>query len=191
MIFEGFDTRTSLLARSIRNKLSEISLISVIQAWLLGTISVQLFDAIILAAAVTMILTVVTSKYEAVTFENLVVKIFSPLRSRFFEDQSYIEKYQNDHVIVVGYGRQGRLIVEKIEDLGHQNVIVENDPVLLEPLRRECSNYVIGDAMVDYPMELAKIEDAQLIISILKYTRVSETILALRPDTDLPLRTDS
>ena len=190
-LYEGYDTRTAFLASSSLNQMSELSLVIAIQAWLLGTISPRLFDAIILAAAATMILTVVSKRYEEEIYEAFVANVFSRHQTRNIDEHSHVEDGLSDHVVVVGYGRQGRLIVEKLEELGRPYVVIDNDPVLREKLQTDCSNYVFGDAMADYPMECARVRDANLVISTVKHENVSESILELRTTAEIILRADS
>ena len=189
-VYEGYDGRTAFLAGSNLNQVSELSLVVAIQAFLLGTITESLFDAIILTAAITMILSTLTSRYENVFYDHVLSNLFRN-RTRNIDEHSEVESGLTDHVIVVGYGRQGRRIVKELESLGKGYVVVENDPARRNDIQSECHNYVFGDAMAAYPMELARSADARLIISTADYKPVSESLLDLETDAEIVLRTNS
>ncbi|MDQ2049789.1 cation:proton antiporter [Natronolimnohabitans sp. A-GB9] len=182
-IYEGYDARTAFLAGSSLNQVSEFALIIAIQALLMGTIADPLFDAIILAAAVTMLLTFLGRRTEDVVYETVVARLFRGQRTRKVDERSSVDELE-DHVLVVGYGRIGRRIVETLEDNDVPYVVLENDPVLWDELDAECRNYVLGDALAEYPWEKAQIGDAALVCSTVDHRPVSETILELETDAD-------
>ncbi|AXR82262.1 cation:proton antiporter [Natrarchaeobaculum sulfurireducens] len=190
-LYEGYDARTAFLASSSLNQISELSLVIAIQAWLMGTIADGVFNAIILATAATMILTVVTTRNEEVIYHTLVERLVRGQQTRRIDERSHVDDDLNDHVVVVGYGRQGRLLVERLEELEVPYVVVENDPVLADDLRRECKNYVFGDALATYPMERARVDDARLLVSTADSDRLSESLLELSTDADRILRADT
>ena len=187
-IYEGYDTRTSFLAALSLNQMSELSLIIAIEAWFLGTISDRLFDAIILAAVLTMLVTVVTKRYEDALYKRLISGPFGKWESQSVNRNSEVAEDISDHVIIVGYGRQGRQLAKRLEEIGEQCVVIENDPVLKEEVTRDCTNYVFGDAMATHTMEQANVSDARLVISTVSYKPVSRSLLELETDADLILR---
>ena len=190
-IYEGYDTRTSFLASWSLNQVSELALIIAIQAWLLETIADQLFDAIILAAALTMIITVVTKRHEQFVYKRFIAPLFGKWQAQHVDEYSEVDDGLSDHVVLVGYGRQGRQITQKLNELGQPYVAVENDPVLWDDLRTECENYVFGDAMAAYTMDRANVSEASLVLSTVDYMPLSELLLELETGADLLLRADS
>ena len=188
-VFEGYDGRTAFLTGSSLNQVSELSLVIAIQAWLLGTIAPPLFEAIILAGVATMIIGAVSGRYENALYDAVAEPILSG-RTRYIDTHSSVEDGLSDHVVVVGYGRQGRRVVETLEGLGEPYVVIENDPTVLEDLRGDCRNHVLGDAMASYPMKLARVDRAQLVVSTADHRPVSESILELETDADVILRAD-
>ncbi|TYT61317.1 cation:proton antiporter [Natrialba swarupiae] len=189
-VYEGYDARTAFLAGSSLNQVSEFALIIAIQALLMGTIADAVFDAIILAAAATMVLTFLGRRVEDTVYEYVVARIFRRRRTRKVDDRSNVSDLA-DHVVVVGYGRIGRRIVETLEELGQPYVVIENDPVLWDELNAECRNYVLGDALAVYPWEKAQLADATLVCSTVDHRPLSETVLDLETDADVLLRAES
>ncbi|SDJ67143.1 cation:proton antiporter [Natronorubrum texcoconense] len=190
-LYEGYDTRTAFLASSSLNQVSELSLVIAIQAWLLQTISDGLFDAIILAAAATMILSVVAKRYEDLVYHTIVERLFRGRQTRYVDEHSRVEEEIDGHVVVVGYGRQGRLLVNRLEKLEVPYVVVENDPVLYDELQLDCKNYVFGDAMASYPLERARVADAELVVSTVDHMPLSTHLLEFETDADVILRAES
>ncbi|WP_255190615.1 cation:proton antiporter [Natronobeatus ordinarius] len=186
--YEGYDSRTAFLASSNLNQVSEFALVIAIQAWLLGTITDTVFEAIILAAAVTMILTSFAREFKEVIYESVVQRLVGERQTRKIDERSYVPEGLDDHVVVLGYGRQGRRIVETLERLDQPYVVMDNDPVLWDDMRAECRHYVFGDAMSQYPWENARADSARLIISTVDHRPVSETVLDLETDADVILR---
>ncbi|WP_255167621.1 cation:proton antiporter [Natrononativus amylolyticus] len=190
-VYEGYDTRTAFLATSGLNQVSEFSLIIAIQAVIVTeTIAEPMFDAIILAAAVTMLLTAFVRRREDEFYATIVSRFFTEQRTRKVDEGSRVDDDLTDHVIVLGYGRQGRRLVETLEDLDQPYVVVENDPVFHDRLEAECQQYVFGDAMSAYPWEKARVADAALVVSTVDHRPVSEFVLELETDADVILRSD-
>ncbi|WIV67611.1 cation:proton antiporter [Natrialbaceae archaeon AArc-T1-2] len=189
-VYEGYDARTAFLAGSSLNQVSEFALIIAIQALLMGTIAPMLFDAIILAAAATMLLTFLGRRIEDAVYETVVARLFRGQRTRKVDERSSVDDLE-DHVVVVGYGRIGRRIVETLEELGRSYVVLENDPVLWDELDAECRNYVLGDALAEYPWMKAQVADAALVCSTVDHRPVSEAALELETNADILLRSES
>ncbi len=190
-VYEGYDARTAFLASSSLNQVSEFSLIIAIQALLLGTIADALFEAIILAAVVTMALTPAARRWKDRVFQVVISRLLGGQRSRKVDERSEVDADLDDHVIILGYGRQGRRLVERLEAVDRSYVVIENDPILWDDLRANCRNYVLGDAMSEYPWKKAGVDRASLVVSTVDQREISETILALEADADLLLRSAS
>lgn len=190
-IYEKYDPRTSFIAALNLNQISELSLIIAIQAWLLGTIADDLFDAIILATAATMILTLYTKRHEETIYQRVIAPNFQKWQAKYVETHSAISDDLTDHVIIIGFGRQGRQIANLLEELSVQHVVIENDPVFWDDLQRECEQYVFGDAMGSSTMERANVADARLIISTVNHRSLSRSVLAENTDADIILRANS
>ncbi|ADD03782.1 Kef-type transport system (probable substrate potassium) [Natrialba magadii ATCC 43099] len=187
-VFEGYDVRTAFLSSSSLNQVSELSLVIVIEALLLGAISETLFEGIILAAAATMILTSVVRRYEEPVYRSIVERVVAGRQTRKIDDRSDVSEGLTNHIVIVGYGRQGRRLVETCERRDIDYVVIENDPVLWDDMQTECRNYVFGDALSVYPWEKAAVEDASLVVSTIDHSLVSEAVLDIDTDADVILR---
>lgn len=190
-VIEGYDPRTSFIASWSLNQISELSLIIAIQAWFLGTIAEALFDAIILAAAFTMILTVFTKRKEYTIYRDFIEPRFYEWQAQYSEKHGNVAEGLTNHVVVIGYGRQGRQIVDTLEELEIDYVVIENDPVLWEDVKNESQYFVFGDAMALSTLEKAGVHDASMIISTVDHDPVSQALIEHDTDADLILRANS
>lgn len=114
-------------------------------------------------------------------FEGELKSIFKQLRRG--KEVKKIKK----HVIVVGYGRNGRKACEELENSGVNFVIIESDKSRIENMPEAHSLVTIeGDATHDNVMKEARIEEASAIISTLPKDAnnvfISLTARELNPD---------
>ncbi|MBI9055723.1 MAG: potassium channel protein [Bacteroidales bacterium] len=78
-----------------------------------------------------------------------------------------IEKLSN-HVIVVGYGRNGKQAIEELKRHKFPVVIVDNKESIIETIRENPDNlYIQGDAIEDETLINAKIDKARALITAL------------------------
>jgi voltage-gated potassium channel len=69
------------------------------------------------------------------------------------------------HVIVCGYGRLGRVVVEQLEEAGEGVVVVDPSPGLAVELERGGHLYVTGSALEESVLREAGIERAQAVVA--------------------------
>src|SRR6056297_1612269 len=78
-----------------------------------------------------------------------------------------IEKLKN-HVIVVGYGRNGRQSIEELKRHKFPIVIVDNNESIIQDIRHKAELlYIYGDATEDQTLTDAKIDTAKALITAL------------------------
>lgn len=188
LIYRGYEARTATLTALSTDQISEFSLIIAIEALLLGLLTQSVFDAIILAAAVTMILSSLTQQYNEYIYRTLADSGIISGRHDKIDDLSEVPEDVSDHVIILGYGRTGKQLVESCERLDNPYVVIENDPSLRDEIRADCESYVFGDAMEPYTWEKANAAQARVIVSATSATAVSQRLLAFEFDTNLILR---
>ena len=69
-----------------------------------------------------------------------------------------------DHVVVCGWGRFGRIVVDQLRESDREVVIVESDPSLVPMLDEQGIAYVLGSATSDDVLVQAGVERAQAIV---------------------------
>ena len=184
LLYEGYETRSATLTSLSLAQVSEFALIIAIEGLVVGMLTQPVFDAIILAATVTMLTSSLGSRYDERIYRMLSDHWLLRKQYAKVDERSAVPDDLARHVIIVGYGRQGRRLVETCEAHDRPYVVVENDPVLLQELDARCEAHVFGDAMEQYTWTKAGIERAQLIVSTVDSDRVSTRIQTLAEDVD-------
>lgn len=80
--------------------------------------------------------------------------------------QKKIEAMSN-HIIICGFGRNGRQAAKKLKDYGKAYVIIERDKDITEKLQEESIPFVFGNANEDDVLREAGIDKASTLISAL------------------------
>lgn len=186
----GQNKRTSYLTGTSIDQVSELSLIIAIQAFLTGTISDTLFQAVTITATASMILSSYTAKHG-----DKIYRIFSPIDG-LTEKQGEVSENLTGHdlqkhVIVLGYDIEGKRIVEKLKEKETDFVVVENDPEKITELQEREEKFVFGDAMDNKTWDEAQYRDAKLIISTVPIQKTSQKVLELETEADKILRAEN
>ncbi|WP_331233914.1 cation:proton antiporter domain-containing protein [Natronorarus salvus] len=187
ILWEGYESRTATLTSVSLDQVSEFALIIAIEAFVIGLMAPELFQAVILAAAVTMVTATYTRRHDD-RIHDLVLRVGFRSPHVKTDERSRVDETLSGHVVIVGYGRQARRLVETVEAGSVPYVVIENDPGMLSPLQRNCRNFVFGDAMSEYTWEKARVSEASLVVSTASQPRLSERVLSLEADADVILR---
>ena len=191
LVQEGYDTRTAALTSFSLDQISEFSLILAISGLLAGQISQSLFDAILLAAAVTMITSSITYTNEDKLYRLLERSgIFGATAEAIRDRSSLPDEPLEEHVIVIGYGKLGSSVGSICRELDKPVVVVDNDPDRFELAREHHDYCVFADGMSDVAWEFLAPESADLIVSTPPQRSVSEYVLSVETDADVILRAD-
>lgn len=191
LIYQGYEPRSATLASLSSDQVSEFALIILIEAWLLGILTNQaVFDAIIFAAAASMITSSLSRRYAEDIYQ--VVSAFGLYKqgNKQIDERSEMPDSISDHIIIVGYGRQGPKLANACRRLDQPYVVIENDPEEQNDVRADNDAYVFGDAMEPYTWEKARVDSARLIISTVNSEPVSKQLIGFDFDADLILRSD-
>lgn len=188
LIHQGYEARSATLTSLSIDQTSEFALIIAIEAFLLGVLTQDVFDAIILAAAVTMITSSLSKQYDENVYRYLADKGLLRQRHGKIDSQSRVPEELEDHVVIVGHGTTGKPLVDLCESQDRPYVVIENDPERLEALENETDAFVFGDAGEPYTWEKAAVEDARIVISTVDSRTISERILGFDFDADVVLR---
>jgi len=99
------------------------------------------------------------------------------------------------HTIVCGYGRIGAIVAREIDAEGHDVVVVERSPQLIEELQQSDLPFVPGDATKDDILLAAGLKRAKSLVSALtdESANVYVTLTArqLNPDIYIVARSDA
>lgn len=177
---QGYDSRTAMLTGLTLDQISEIALVLTITAFMTGLISDSLFQGVIIASVLTMVISSYTKRYEEQIYQR-----FRP------EKKSVTPLDVEEHVLLVGYHIQGKRLLEKIREEGVKVVVIDNDPEKVDELHEESVEAVYGDVMDIEAWREANYTEAQLVISTVPSRKVSEHILELDSPEDKIVRASS
>ena len=189
LVVLGQNKRTAYLTGFSINQVSEFALIITIQAYLSNLIGEPVFQAVIITATLSMMVSSYTAKHGD--------RIYS-LLSRYDHMESFpvdisesVSKHDlENHVIVVGHDTQGKRIIETLEDEEVNYLVIDNDPEKITDLQEKNEKYVFGDVMEESTWEKADYSEAKLIISTVPLEKTSRKILSLDTDADKILRSE-
>jgi len=105
------------------------------------------------------------------------------------------EKYLSKQVVLVGYGRVGRRIAERLTAFGVPYVVTDQNRVIVEKLREEGVPAVYGDASNSVVLAQAHIAKAAMLIiatpDTMKVRRMAEAARSINPEIGVVIRSHS
>ncbi len=189
LVYHGYDRRSATITGFDMDHVGEFSVIVAIEALVLGLLIEPVFEAIILAAAVSMLLSNLTHNYDDEIYRIMVARGWLGKPYHTVDDWNTVPDGISNHVVIVGYGRQGRRLVEFCEGRDQPYVVIENNPQMLPNLRANCDAYVLGDALEPETIDVANLKEAQLIISTAESKPLTEHFLSVAGTVDVIVRT--
>ncbi|WP_440763716.1 cation:proton antiporter domain-containing protein [Natronorubrum sp. DTA7] len=191
LLRSGFDGRTAILTGLTLDQVSIFSLFIALEAFAADQIAPPVFDAIVLAAAVTMIVATYTGRHAGAINRWLRERGLIRLLGEPLGDRTQVSEELEDHVIIVDFEHGGRRVLDACSFLDRPTLVVEDNPVLFEAIREECDNYVYGDVSNERVWELARLEDAALVVSLTPEHDRSEAVVDLESDVPRIVRVDA
>ncbi|MDG5758962.1 cation:proton antiporter [Natronococcus sp. A-GB1] len=189
LVYNGYDRRSATITGLNLDHVGEFGVIVAIEALVLGFLIDPVFEAIILAAAVSMILSNLTHTYDKEIYEVMVDRGWLGQPRHDVDDWNSVPEDISDHVVIVGYGRQGRRLVEFCEEIDQPYVVIENNPRALPDLRAECDAYVFADAIEPETTDASNLESARLVVSTAESKSLTEYFLSFSDTVDVIVRT--
>ncbi len=95
------------------------------------------------------------------------IKLLSSQLSSEKSEENLIKKVKNDlsnHVIIVGYGLNGKNLARVLKETAIKYVIIELNPDLIREAAAKGENYVYGDCVKEEILEKANIHHAAVIV---------------------------
>ena len=190
LLRSGFDGRTAIRTGLTLDQVSTFSLFIAIEAVVAGRIARPVFDAIVLAAVVSMIVATYTGRHADEISRQLRDRGVVRALGESLGLRTHVTEGLTDHVIVVDFEHGGRQILEACSFLDRPMLVIEDNPLLLEEIRDECDNYVYGDVLNDRVWERAAVDDAALVVSLTPEHDRAEAVVDLESDVPRLVRVD-
>jgi len=167
----GLTARASIESGLLLAMTSEFSLVVVLQGLMTGQIQPVVFNVVALATVITMTITPLIATDR---FTWTLMRLNRRTRPREVETLARL----NNHVVLLGYGRGGSVVLKALRAAGQDLVVVDDDPVVLRELEEQGVPTVRGDGSDKRILAAVNARQARAIISSMR--RVSDTESALR-----------
>lgn len=171
----GMETRAAIESGLLLAQTSELSLVVGIQALAEGEIGERAFTSIVLVTAVTMLLTPLVATDRAT---RRLMRLH-PLRRR-----PRPERPLQGHVLLLGCGESGMVLLETLLVFGHDVLVVDDDPVVIGQVQEAGVPALRGDASDSELLEAARARQAAIIVSTVR--RVQDNHVLLRQVAGVP-----
>ncbi len=184
LIRSGFGGRTAIYTGLTLDQMSVFSLFIAIEALAEETIRQALFDAIVLAAVLTMFVATYTArKRESINHwirgRNVIHRFGENPASR-----SAVADDIDEHVVIVDFERMSHPIIDACLSIDRPALVIEDNPVRIAELRERCENYIYGDVLEERLWDLAAVDRAALVLSLTPERDRSRRVAEL--DIDAP-----
>lgn len=177
----GLSSRNAINSGLLLAQTSEFSLVLGLYALHFDRTPPQVMSIIAIVAVTTMTITPLLAS-EAVARRLLQ---FHPMRRRLATETDL-----KDHVLMLGLSSEGMWSAKPLREAGHQVVVVDHDPVVIEHLEKAGISCIRGDSTDQKVLSRAGILQAKLILISLPNAQDSLRVLqfARPPETPVIVR---
>ena len=190
----GYSFKTAVISALGLNQIGEFSFVLALVGYELGFITQEKYLLLIGTTAITLVLTPMSLNFAPQLAQNLarLPWIAEYLRHQPSYRSIAMPVTIEDHVVVAGYGRVGRVIVKILRDRGYTVLAIENSEAAVRRLRQESIAYIYGDADSELVLEKAQLPKAKALAIALPdpaSTRLLlERALQVAPKLDIVVR---
>jgi Kef-type K+ transport system membrane component KefB len=164
----GLSSRAAIEGGLLLAQTSELSLVVGFHALELGFIGERLFTTLVLVTALTMTATPLVANDRTARW----LMRLHPSRRRPPPATA-----PSGHVLLLGCGDNGMVVLETLQIFGHEVVVIDDDPVVVERLQEAEVPCLRGEASDPQLLLSAGAERARLILSTLRRARDNEEVL--------------
>lgn len=176
----GFSARPGIFSGFLLSQTSEFSLMVGLQGMVMGHISQDTFTVIALATLVTMTLT----PFLATDYLTWKLLDLHPGTR-----PSELDPLPDDHIVLLGGGSSGQVLLEDLALGPHEVVVVDDDPVVIGFLRESGFRAVRGDVTDFEVLRKAGVPRARMVVSTIRRLEDNGPVLAMAGDTPVLART--
>lgn len=167
----GLSARAAIESGLLLSQTSEFSLIVALQGLFLGRIGPEVFTIVALVTVLTMILTPFLAT-DRMAWTLMRLHPSSPSRGR-----APVEEPPRGHILFLGCGENTLPLLETLVAVGHDVVVVDDDPAIIERLIQGDVPCIRGDASDPAALSRAGARRARLIVSTVRRPSDNETVL--------------
>ncbi len=184
----GFHTKVAFIVSLSLLEVGEFAFVLARLSFLQGGISDETYQLIVSTTVISLLLTSYFMSNAKRFYKS--AKDFFKVRSKLFynllfvgfdkngtSSHNYVKENLKDHIILIGYGRVGKLISKVLDISKVSYVVVDYDFKTLEPLIGTDKVFVYGDPMDEDILEFLETKTAKLLVLAIPDLFSSEHII--------------
>jgi CPA2 family monovalent cation:H+ antiporter-2 len=175
----GLSSRAAIECGLLLAQTSEFSLVLGLTGVHMGHIGPDVFSVIAALAVATMMLTPLVAR-DVATRSLLHLH---PVRRRLRADGA-----KRDHVVLLGFGAAGMWVLKPLRAAGHEVLVVDDDPAVIEQLLKAGIPCLRGDGADEKTLQRAGVRAAKLVIVSMRRVEDAETVLSHAPGVPIVTR---
>lgn len=193
----GYSFKTAVISSLGLNQIGEFSFVLAVLGEKLEFINQDQYDLLIGTTAITLVLTPLGMKLSPDIANKLasVSPVANFLKQRQQNKGISIRQTIENHIVVAGYGRVGRVLVKVLRDRNYTVLVIENSEAAIRSLRQDNLPYIFGDADSELVLEKAYLSKAKAIAIALPDPSSTRILLKLakeiNPNIDIVARSHS
>jgi Kef-type K+ transport system membrane component KefB len=164
----GLSARPAIESGLLLAQTSEFSLVVALQGLALGHVGPEIFTIVALVTVATMMLTPVV----ATDRNTWRLMAFHPLRKT-----AQMDRPMSDHVLLLGCGDNGWPLLETLIGAGHEVLVVDDDPAVIERLQEGEIACIRGDGSDYEVLHAANARQAKVIVSTMRRANDNNALL--------------
>ena len=192
----GYSFKTAVISSLGLNQIGEFSFVLAVLGERLNFIDGDRYDLLIGTTAITLVLTPIGMKFSPEIARKLAS--VAPI-AKFLEQQQNkgisVPQTINNHIVVAGYGRVGKVLVKVLRDRNYNVLVIENSEAAVRSLRQEKISYIFGDADSELVLAKAHLASAKAIAIALPDPSSTRILLKsareINPNIDIVARSHS
>ena len=191
----GYSFKTSLRSSLGINQIGEFSFVLALVGLENNLISEQKYLLLLGTTAITLVFTPILFESASPIAETLLKSPqLQPLLTHWESPQEmWVEDDLTHHIVVAGYGRVGKVVVNVLQQQGNYPILViENNEAAIQTLRHHGLPYILGDADSEQILEKAHLDKAIALAITLPDPASTRLLLkralAISPDLDVIAR---
>jgi CPA2 family monovalent cation:H+ antiporter-2 len=175
----GLPMRIALIAGLSLAQIGEFSFVLSRSGLAYGLLTPETYQLFLAASIATMALTPLCMKVAGPVADFMTASLpHSWTRGRSGLAQNGDKVDLRDHVIIVGYGVNGKNLARILKNLEIPRVIIETNPFTVRSLKGEGEEIIFGDASRPEILQHARIEDARIVVVAISDAAASRRIAA-------------
>ncbi|MEO0707022.1 MAG: cation:proton antiporter [Cyanobacteria bacterium J06649_5] len=180
VLWFGYSLKTAVLTSCGINQIGEFSFVLALVGLENNLISQDTYLLLLGTTAITLVLTPISFKLAMPLADWLYQqpRLSTLLRQRESQQPDSGHYEITGHVVVAGYGRVGRVIVNLLRQRNLPVLVLENSEAAVQSLRREKIPFVLGDADSELILAKAALQQAKALVIALPDPTSTRILLA-------------